>query len=254
VTDLSIDAAVHGDGTETAEPVVSLRLVDGSEVRRPLRLAQAREVTAAVPWRATRSAKGQTHFPGFYWSATTGAHVIYESRLELARLLLADFDPDVVAIAAQPFGLKASVDGRVRRHVPDFLLVHADGSAGVVNVKPAGRLADPEVAAALDWPRRLIEAHGWAYQVWSGDDPVYLANVRFLAGYRRPGLVPEVLLAEVLDAVRPGDCVTALTGRMARTRPALVVKASVLRLLWLRRLTTDLRCRLDGSSALRVAS
>ncbi|SNQ50605.1 hypothetical protein FRACA_490037 [Frankia canadensis] len=53
---MSIDAAVHGDGAETAEPVLSLRLVDGSEVRRPLRLVRAREVVAAVPWRATRSA------------------------------------------------------------------------------------------------------------------------------------------------------------------------------------------------------
>jgi hypothetical protein len=114
VTDLSIDAAVHGDGAETAEPVVSLRLVDGSEVRRPLRLAQAREVTAAVPWRATRSAKGQTHFPGFYWSATTGRHVIYVSRLELARLLLADFDPDVVAIRGR--------DRQGRRHRPVVVL------------------------------------------------------------------------------------------------------------------------------------
>jgi hypothetical protein len=35
---------------------------------------------------------------GVYWSATTGGHVIYESRLELARLLLADFDSVVTAI------------------------------------------------------------------------------------------------------------------------------------------------------------
>jgi hypothetical protein len=37
-----------------------------------------------------------------------GGHVIYESRLELARLLLADFDRDVAAIAAQPFVLQFS--------------------------------------------------------------------------------------------------------------------------------------------------
>jgi len=33
------------------------------------------------------------------------AHVVYESRLELARLLLADFDRAVVTIVAQPFQL-----------------------------------------------------------------------------------------------------------------------------------------------------
>ena len=64
-------------------------------------------------------------------------------------LLLADFDPDVVAIAAQPFLLSAAVGGRVRRHVPDFLLVRTNRTVQVVNVKPAARLADPVVAEAL---------------------------------------------------------------------------------------------------------
>lgn len=44
-------------------------------------------------------------------------------------MLLADFDRDVAAIAAQPFLLQAHVGGTARRHVPDFLLVHADKSA-----------------------------------------------------------------------------------------------------------------------------
>ena len=126
------------------------------------------------------------HYPGYFWSATMGAHVVYESRLELARLLLADFDRHVAAIAAQPFLLRARVGGQARRHVPDFLLVHADNSVRVVNVKPAGRLADPRIAEALAWPGQLIRAQGWEHEIWSGADPVLLANLRFLAGYRRP--------------------------------------------------------------------
>lgn len=45
---------------------------------------------------------GQKHYSGSYWSSTQADHVIYESRLELARLLYADFDRDVTAIVAQP--------------------------------------------------------------------------------------------------------------------------------------------------------
>lgn len=45
---------------------------------------------------------------GLVLSATTYGHVVYESRLELARILLADRDSDVVAIAAQPFLLEGS--------------------------------------------------------------------------------------------------------------------------------------------------
>src|SRR5258708_2583026 len=206
-----LGVTVGGGAEGTAEPVVSLRMADGSEVRRPLRDVRARQVGAAVPWRAARSARGQSHYPGFYWSETTGSHVVYESRLELARLLLADFDPAVTAIAAQPFLLRAHAGGRVRRHVPDFFLVRADGSALLVNVKPAARLADPAVAGALEWPGRLAREHGWDYEVWSGADPVFLANVRFLAVYRRPSLLPADLSAGVLGPFLPWHHLTPPT-------------------------------------------
>ena len=198
--------------------------------------------------------RGQLHYPGYFWSATMSAHVVYESRLELARLLLADFDRDVAAIAAQPFLLQARVTGAARRHVPDFLPVHADKSVTVVNVKPADKLADPQIAEALAWPRRLIEDHGWQYEIWSGADPVLLANLRFLAGYRRPGLLPEELLDEVLAATRPGDTIGGVTGRVSGTRRPGDVKPAVLRLLWQQRLATDLHTRLDADSTLEVAA
>lgn len=33
------------------------------------------------PWRTFRAHRGQHHYSGFYWSATMGDHVVYESRL-----------------------------------------------------------------------------------------------------------------------------------------------------------------------------
>jgi hypothetical protein len=211
------------------EPSVSVRLRDATVSDRPLRQVTVGQVADAAPWRMTRSARGQAHYPGYYWSATASGHVIYESRLELARLLLADFDPDVTAIAAQPFLLRARISGRVRRHVPDFLLVHADQTVQVVNVKPAARMADPAVAQALAWPGELFEVRGWGHEVWTGADPVLLANVRFLAGYRGPGMPPDTVTAAVLGEIRPGERIgrlldlsvprsasTALTSKVAR--------------------------------------
>ncbi len=232
---------------------MSVRLHDGGTVPdRPLRHVTARQIVDAAPWRMARSARGQAHYPGFYWSATTRGHVIYESRLELARLLLADFDPDVAAIAAQPFLLRAWAGGRVRRHVPDFLLVHADQTVRVVNVKPAARLADPAVAEALAWPGELFEARGWGHEIWTGTDPVFLANVRFLAGYRRPGMPPDDVTDAVLDEVRPGECLAGLLDRLEHAWPRPVAKAAVLRLLWQRRISTDLSQLLDGGTVLEV--
>jgi hypothetical protein len=236
-----------------AEPVVSLRMSDDSEVVRPLRELRASHVAAAVPWRGTRGAQGQADYPGYYWCATSGTHVIYESRLELARLLMADFDRDVAAIAAQPFWLRARADGGLRGHVPDFFLIRADQSAVLVNVRPSGQLADPEVAAALDWPGRLVRAHGWDYEIWSGEDPVYLANLKFLAGYRRHWLIPTDVRDAMLTLFRPGDTFSVLCGRAGRDPHPTLVRAAVLRLLWEQRLITDLRRRLDGDSVLEAA-
>ena len=98
-----VRAGDDADGARLREPSVSVRLRGGTVSERPLRQVTAGQVVRAGPWRMTRSARGQAHYPGYYWSATSGGHVIYESRLELARLLLADFDPGVTAIAAQPF-------------------------------------------------------------------------------------------------------------------------------------------------------
>jgi hypothetical protein len=109
--------------------VVSLRRADGGEASFPLRQVQGRQVVAAVPWRKTRSSRGQAHYPGYFWSATIGGH----------------------------------------------------------------------------------------------------------AGYRRPGLLPEKLLEDVLAAVRPGDTIGSVISRMSRTRRPGEVKAAVLSLLSSRR-------------------
>ena len=59
----------------------------------------------AAPARSFRWSRGQGHFPGWWWLATTGRHVGYESWLERDHLMLLDFDPAVTAVASQPFWL-----------------------------------------------------------------------------------------------------------------------------------------------------
>ena len=213
----------------------------------PLVDLTATVVLSAVPWRAIRSYRGQLHLPGLYWSATTGGHVVYESRLELARLLLADFDPDIVGIAAQPF-LVREADCR---HVPDFLLRRADGSVLIVNVKPADRMENERVADSLAWAGRVFAERGWEHEVWSGADAQLLANVRFLAGYRRAALIEA--LAGVEGILRT-DATLTIAGAQTALRDAGVVepRAVVLHLLWCGRLRVDLERPLIGETELEV--
>ncbi|MFB8415511.1 TnsA-like heteromeric transposase endonuclease subunit [Streptomyces albidoflavus] len=190
---------------ERGVPSASIRYEDGSIREVPLSELRLTDFAGSVPWRQVRSVHGQAHYSGSYSSATTGGHVVYESRLELARLLLADFDPAVREIFAQPCRLVVRIGDRVRHHVPDFLLAKGSGTVRVVNVKPAVRLQDPKIAEALEWPGKLVERHGWEYEIWSWADRVLLENVRFLAAYRRPGIVPESEVEEAWQQVTDGE-------------------------------------------------
>jgi hypothetical protein len=138
-----------------------------------------------------------------------------------------------------------------RRHVPDFLFASADGAVAVVNVKPAGRLLVAKVAAALAWPAVVFGRHGWGYEVWSGGDRVVVENVRFLAGYRRPGLVDEARLEEMLGRVVDGEPLGAAERRLAGGGPVWRVRPVLLTLLWRQRLVTDLSRPLSAASVLR---
>ncbi|GAA4707876.1 TnsA-like heteromeric transposase endonuclease subunit [Promicromonospora umidemergens] len=192
--------------------------------------------------------RGQAHYSGWYWSATTGAHVVYESRLELARLLLGDFDPRVTVIAAQPFCVSAEVEGVRRRHVPDFLLLGGDGVVTVVNVKPPDQLARPKVAAALAWAGDVFAGKGWRHEVWSGAPPAVLLNVRFLAAYRYPDRVDPATVSwleeQAVTSARLGDLENA-----GGPLPA-DVRAAALHLVWRGVFRVDLTTPLSTATLL----
>jgi hypothetical protein len=175
-------------------------------------------------------------------------HVVYESRLELARLIFADFDRSVHRILAQPFLLKAKVGGKIRKHVPDYFLATDHGPV-VVDVKPEDLLAKPTVAYTFAWTRRLVEARGWQYEVWSGAPSPELENLRFLAGYRRPWLFDAALLDEVRRADVAGRTFGEAVGCLDGCDPA-AARAVVLHLLWRAELKTDLSTPLSDHHAL----
>jgi hypothetical protein len=74
------------------------------EARISLAEAANADLEHAQPVRQFASYRGQRHFPGWYWSATTGGHVPYESWLERDHALLLDFDQRVVGLAAHLSG------------------------------------------------------------------------------------------------------------------------------------------------------
>jgi hypothetical protein len=179
------------------------------------------------------------------------AHVIYESRLELARLMMADFDSSVNYIVAQPFMMRTPIDGKIRRHVPDYLLL-ADGGPVVVDVKPAELLDHSAIAETFHWVRAVVDSLGWSFEVASEQPPVTMENIRFLAGYRRRAWVNEFALNQLrtrrLDGASVGEAIHDTHG----AEP--LVRAALLHMLWTRELLTDLSRVLSSTSILRVRS
>lgn len=204
-----------------------------------------------LPVREFRWARGQGHLPGLWWSATTGSHVGYESWLERDHVMLLDFDPEVSAIAAQPFWLHwRDGAGRDRRHAPDLFARMADGSAVVIDVRPDDRI-EPGDAEAFDATGRACRLAGWRFMRVGVPDPVRTANVAWLARYRHQRCdSPDVarLLLKVFAESAP-----LMAGAAAAADPMAVLPV-LFHLMWQQVLTADLAVRLTAETIVSVGS
>ncbi|BCO38939.1 hypothetical protein MINTM001_00780 [Mycobacterium paraintracellulare] len=206
----------------------------------------------AAPWRTFRWHFGQRHYSGTYWCATQRDHVIYESRLELANLLLADFDPTVRRIVAQPFVLSAEVNGKSRRHILDYLF-DTDVGPVVVDVVRSERMIQPEVLLLCAWTRVIVESVGWTYRVVNEPPRIRLGNVRFLAGYRRDWLINQSALDEIRCRLgRFVGMAIADAEQTIRGYPWPLVRPALMHLLWRHECRVDLEVPLRPSSVLEV--
>lgn len=149
-------------GVDLAGLYVELSYVDavGERQRCPLVDCATARFEDVGPVRPFRWSRGERHFSGWYWAATTGQHVGFESWLERDRLLLMDFDPMVAGIASQPFWLHWHDGLRERRHAPDYFVRRVDGSAVVIDVRADERI-EPKDVEAFEATRVACTQAGW---------------------------------------------------------------------------------------------
>ncbi|MFE0680598.1 TnsA-like heteromeric transposase endonuclease subunit [Streptomyces sp. NPDC058961] len=224
-------------GTDEAVPYVEVSCVDGAgrRRRRPLLDCATASFEDVVPVRPFRWSQGSRHFPGWYWSATTGQHVGFESWLERDHLVLMDFDPAVMRIASQPFWLHWHDGSRERRHAPDFFVRREDGSAVVVDVRADDWIA-PRDAEAFELTRRACNAAGWGFERVGVPEAVLLANVRWLSRYRHPRCWQAPVAARLMEVFSlPGPLVPGAdaAGDRLTTLPVLF------HLLWRQELSAE---------------
>jgi hypothetical protein len=233
-------------GPLTAEFEVGFIGSDGAEVRSSLVDSAFVRFEHVKPVRQFPSYKRQRHFPGLWWSSTVGGHVGYESWLERDQLMLLDFDPAVAGISSQPFWLSWSTDdGRTRSHAPDYFARLADGTGLVVDCRPAERIK-PRDAAAFAATGRACELVSWQYRLVGTPDPVRVANVRWLAGYRHP----RHDLADTVVALRAVFVETApLLAGAENVGDPIAVLPVLFHLLWRHELVADLNTALHEATS-----
>ena len=210
---------------------------DGHERRGALAQLWSVRFETMNPVRTFHSFQGQRNYQGAWWSATTGAHVGFESWLERDHVMLLDFSPDVVGLSSQPFWLSWQAEGRIRRHAPDFFVRRADKSGVVVDVRPDERIG-PEDAEVFAVTAEACESVGWEYRRVGAVDPLLLANVRWLAGYRHRRCVNVAHAAQLCEVFR--DRMSMAEG-VAAVGDRLAVLPTLFHLLWTSVLRADLR-------------
>jgi hypothetical protein len=239
-------AAVTAAGAAGTRFTVDFRAADGTRQSAPLMSCLGVRFEHALQAREFRFEKGLRNFAGWWYFATTDSHVGFESWLERDHLMLMDFDPEVTAVASQPFWLHwRDGDDKGRRHVPDYFARRRDGSAVVVDVRPDDRIP-PRDAETFAVTAAACESAGWDYRR-SGDlDPVLAANVRWLSRYRhRRCLIPGVA-SVLLEAFAGGRALfegAGAAGDRLRVLPVLY------HLMWQRKLAADLSVPLGTATA-----
>ena len=216
--------------------------VGGARRREPLTSCWEVEFEKVPPIREFPSRQGQRHFPGAWWFSSTGEHVGFESWLERDVVMMLDADPDVVAVASQPFWLAWPGGRRTIRHAPDFFARRSDGRAVVIDVRADDRI-EPEDAVKFEVTAKACAAVGWEYQRIGALAPVLAANLRWLSGYRHPRYGFGGRVAEVLRAFN--GPVALMEGTCAAGDPVAVLPV-VFSLLWRRVLLADLSSVLLG--------
>ncbi|MGQ4398835.1 TnsA-like heteromeric transposase endonuclease subunit [Streptomyces hayashii] len=227
------------DACEVSAEDVELEYVSAGGVRErgPLGRLWSVRFESVRPERRFPAFRGQGNWCGWYWSATCGGHVGYESWLERDRLMLLDFDPLVTGMSSQPFRLSwAEPGGKRVRHTPDFFVRRADGTALVVDVRPDDRI-EPQDAEKFAVTAAACRSVGWDFARVGTPDAVLMANVRWLAGYRHPRVHHPDVADRLVEVFADG---TGLLDGARKVGDQIAVLPVLFHLLWRRILTTDL--------------
>jgi hypothetical protein len=234
-------ATAHGCTVHYRDPV-------RGDTHDSLTLAMAHPFEHALPVTPLPAYKGQRSSPGHYWSARLGDHVGYRTWLERDTAMILDHDNTLRGFASRPFELSWAGRHPPRAHIPAYFARRADGTGIVVDCRTRNtrKPDDPTAVTAI---RDACAYARWDHLLVTGHDPVWIENLRWLAGYRHPRHHHDGVEGDLLTAFdQPGP----LMSTAATVGDPLTVLPVLYHLLWSQRLHADLTLRLDSVSIVSV--
>ncbi|MFI6519910.1 TnsA-like heteromeric transposase endonuclease subunit [Spirillospora sp. NPDC050679] len=224
----------------------------GQELHEPLATGWRVRFERAAPVRTFPSYRGQRNFPGWWWSATTGELVGFESWLKRDQVMLLDFSPEVVAFASQPFWLTWPDPGQRRqrrRHAPDYFARLRDGTGVVIDVRADDRIG-PSDAEVFEATAAACDLVGWQYRRVGEVAEVLRANVGWLADYRHRRCRDERYAGLLTEALQEP---VALLAAARSVGDPMAVLPTLFHLMWSRVVVADLASApLSGETVIEV--
>lgn len=231
---------------------------------RDLQSVRWSDFVGSHPVRDYSRRSGQKNKPIAFYSRTMSDLVNCESRLERGFALLADFNPDIVHIAAQPFAIQFPTGDEMSVHTVDFVVLALGRIPLAVDVKTPEAAADAKWIARHERVRRILAQAGIGHVVWTGLERTVIENLAYFAASR----VPTAMYDHVRDraiswsyggitagqlAVQLAPYVGDTPGANGRTpQPVSIALVLVRALLWEQALSTDLSLPFTANS--RVVS
>lgn len=206
-----------------------------------------------APVRSTTAYKGQRNFSGEWWCSTNHRMVPYESWLERDHLVRMDFAPTVVGVASQPFRIDFNLPEGPRWHVPDYFVRLDDGSALVVDVRPDNRIKDRD-RTVFDATDALCQLLGWLYKRVGELPRVYMANLRWLSGYRHSRCLVASTAASITEFLNAAPVPRTIGQVASAVGDPVIVYPTLFHLMWRGTVTAELHeAPLGPHSTLRIA-
>ncbi len=178
----------------------------------------------------------------------------YESLNERDYMYLLEIDPDVVSYSSQPLKISYTLNNRIRRYTPDFL-VQRRSLQQIVEIKPKKQLNHEQNLQLFQVMTSLGQSQGWEFVVITDEmirkEPL-LSNVKLLYRYAQIPLTLQNLIVchQYFTNQPPIPLLTA----QKHLEPQGISPAMLLKLIFLGFLETDCQNQLIAQSQISLSS